>query len=69
MILTNNLVFGQYVRIFHDQMATTAAIDRLIQQSAKGQEKGNGNKVSAQMVPIEFVAKDGNRIPTTFQTG
>jgi DNA replication protein DnaC len=30
VILTSNLVFGQWERIFRDQMATAAAIDRLV---------------------------------------
>jgi DNA replication protein DnaC len=33
MILTSNLVFGQWERIFRDQMATAAAIDRLVHHS------------------------------------
>jgi DNA replication protein DnaC len=30
ILLTSNLVFGQWDRIFRDQMATAAAIDRLV---------------------------------------
>src|SRR5262249_39746129 len=30
VLLTSNLVFGQWDRIFRDQMATAAAIDRLV---------------------------------------
>jgi DNA replication protein DnaC len=33
VILTSNLVFGQWERIFRDQMATAAAIDRLVHHS------------------------------------
>jgi DNA replication protein DnaC len=33
VILTSNLVFGEWDRIFRDQMATAAAIDRLIHHS------------------------------------
>lgn len=34
VILTSNLVFGEWDRIFRDQMATAAAIDRLVHHSA-----------------------------------
>lgn len=34
VILTSNLVFGEWNRIFRDEMATAAAIDRLIHHSA-----------------------------------
>lgn len=34
VILTSNLMFGEWNRIFRDQMATAAAIDRLIHHSA-----------------------------------
>jgi DNA replication protein DnaC len=30
ILLTSNLVFGQWDRIFRDQMATAAVIDRLV---------------------------------------
>ena len=33
VVLTSNLVFGEWDRIFRDQMATAAAIDRLIHHS------------------------------------
>jgi DNA replication protein DnaC len=33
VMLTSNLVFGQWERIFRDQMATAAAIDRLVHHS------------------------------------
>jgi hypothetical protein len=33
ILLTSNLVFGQWDRIFRDQMATAAAIDRLVHQA------------------------------------
>jgi DNA replication protein DnaC len=33
VILTSNLVFGEWNRIFRDEMATAAAIDRLIHHS------------------------------------
>src|SRR5207249_9922423 len=33
LILTSNLVFGQWERIFLDQMPTAAAIDRLVHPS------------------------------------
>ncbi|MEI6670327.1 MAG: IS21-like element helper ATPase IstB [Acidobacteriota bacterium] len=33
VILTSNLVFGEWDRIFRDQMATAAAIDRLVHHS------------------------------------
>jgi DNA replication protein DnaC len=34
VILTSNLAFGEWNRIFRDEMATAAAIDRLIHHSA-----------------------------------
>lgn len=34
VILTSNLIFGEWNRIFRDQMATAAAIDRLVHYSA-----------------------------------
>jgi DNA replication protein DnaC len=33
VMLTSNLVFGHWERIFRDQMATAAAIDRLVHHS------------------------------------
>ncbi len=30
MLITSNLVFSQWDRIFHDPMTTAAAIDRLV---------------------------------------
>ena len=33
VMVTSNLVFSQWDRIFRDQMATAAAIDRLVHQS------------------------------------
>ena len=33
VMVTSNLVFSQWARIFHDQMATAAAIDRLVHHS------------------------------------
>jgi DNA replication protein DnaC len=61
VILTSNLVFGEWDRIFRDQMATAAAIDRLIHHSvllefdvlsfraeeAEGRKKKTGPTASA----------------------
>ena len=35
ILLTSNLVFGQWDRIFRDQMATAAAIDRLVHHAGR----------------------------------
>jgi len=35
ILLTSNLVFGQWDRIFRDQMATAAAIDRLVHHAVR----------------------------------
>jgi DNA replication protein DnaC len=34
VVITSNLIFAQWDRIFRDQMATAAAIDRLVHHSA-----------------------------------
>jgi DNA replication protein DnaC len=62
VILTSNLVFGEWDRIFRDQMATAAAIDRLIHHSVllefdvlsfRAEEaEGRKKKKAGQPVPV-----------------